>query len=739
MQVKEYLRENIKEAYTINKTDAINIDKTDKNSPKAPIPDDSRLGWNEERATAWHKMQPPSKPSKSELEVYKKYINQKKEKVTQPKILILGSTVEFRELAYELGCNVTVVDFSKSYHDEISNDFADNTKEAILNSERPIFNDWCTLVNHKIIGRETSTFDIIIGDLAVGNVPPEKLDSFFDNIAKLLKKEGYLLGKSIYYYANKFPEKKELTKILDDTVKEVNCNAIKNLDEYVYAKTMYKLSIFNIKSDFEGKFGAKQIDFSSMHKQILNYVGEDENLKKIFNIYLGKETSFSSKMPEKFFIYSYIEIIKLAKKKGLSIFDIEYGTDYYKDDYPLIVFFKTENDKNKYIIPNNAIVSFLNSNGKLIDEWKASVSSRFFLIEIDRIVNNESPFVTLQKIISELQSLFKGKLSINNDLNFILSENIKYENIENETRSLVENSQLEDNPKLQTKLKRNFIYGILIYEAFIISQKNNFHANNVLILLLQELFKDNEETAKGKIWAPRESPWVAAKICICLYPLFKHFKDLNNKLNSLKSKREIKERDKLIKQIEDQAISKEYETKIKNVVESINSKNDENCDKPKMWHTEIGSDFDTSALCLEVLHLYNYYLKNKSIETTIFGILNEYVLNDKIYETFIKYPIYNSLIDQICHKQKINGEYAHKKLCGRIEWYSILYIICKDMAKKCKHCDRPTYEEPANFIAEKLRRFWVVFKDQFEVIYKETKDLEQSFIPQILYCCSKVF
>ncbi len=698
-----------------------------------------KLDWNAERAKAWRKMQPPSKPSKSELMVYEKYINQKKEKVAQPKILILGSTVEFRELAYSLKCKVTVVDYSKSYHDIISNDLSSVNKDNILKSERFILSDWCKLIDNETIKGELSTFDIIIGDLAVGNVPPEELENFFENIAKLLKNDGYLLGKSIYYYTNRLPEKTAITKILDDTVRDIEKIGITNIDEvdkYVYAKTMYNLSIFNTKFDYFAKFGAKQVDFLSMHKQISDYVGEDEKLKQVFNIYLGPETSFSSKMPQNFFIYSYIEIIKLAKKNGLGIFDIEYGGDYYKDDYPLIIFYKTEFNQKNYKIPNNEIVAFLNSNGKFINEWKNSISSRYFLIEIDRIVDNESPFVSLQEIINKLQNLFKGKLVINNNLNLILSKNITYDNIEAETKILVENvPQLKNNPKLQNKLKKNFIYGILIYEAFMISAKNKYRANNVLILLLQELFRDNNETAKGRMWEPHMAPWVAAKICICLYPLFEHFKKLTTKLDLLNKQIDIEQRDELIKEIENQVISSEYETKIRNVVESISSKNGYECDKPKMWHSQMGSDFDASALCLEVLHLYNIYLKNDSIDGKILEILNEYVLNDKIYETFIKYPIYDSLIAQICNQEKFNGEYAFKKLCGRIEWYSILYKICIDKAKNCKRRnERLMYEEPTKFIAEQLKRFWMVFKDQIEKIHKTTINLEKSFIPQILYC-----
>ena len=92
---------------------------TEASKSEEPLnPESVELDWNAERAKAWHKMKPPSKPSESEINIYRKYFNIKKNQYN-PRVLILGSTVEFRQLAFELGFSVTVVDYSKTYHDII--------------------------------------------------------------------------------------------------------------------------------------------------------------------------------------------------------------------------------------------------------------------------------------------------------------------------------------------------------------------------------------------------------------------------------------------------------------------------------------------------------------------------------------------------------------------------------------------------------------------------------------------
>ncbi len=679
----------------------------------------NELDWNEERARAWHKMQPPSKPSKSEINIYKKYFEIKKNEYN-PRVLILGSTVEFRQLAFELGFNVTVVDYSKTYHDIISEDLGEN-KAEILNSETPIYCEWSEMLpNDKL---EEESFDIIIGDLAVGNVSYKKIDKFFENISKLLKKDGYFLGKSIYTYSDFKTDKHEIIKKLQELVD----NNIVN-DSIVYAKTMYDLSVFNA-DIVDKKANTKKINFANLYALINEFVGTDNARKKIFSIYLGEDTNFKDKMPSNFYIYEYSYILDLLNKCNFDIIDIEYGNDYYKDNYPLLILQKVDFENESQVLN---IQTFISNNDKFLVEWKKNIASRFFLINLDQVDSVSDRCISLEEIKTRIRKLFNQTskngamqaVEIGNDLNFTILS-IEDEAINRETDALVKGTSIEYDETQKEKLKKHFIYGILFYEAYVVQKEiPQNKCNDIEKLILKELFKDVNETKINHLWDPHDSPWVAAKICICLLPLYKQY-----------------EKDKKT------SLIFPYLSQLENVVEAISTKiNQQDC----MWHTEIGSMFDTSALCLEVLYGYKNCFKgiykDKSdkralntslIKSTIDKVLKKYVLHGKICETFIKYPIYLSLIEQVCANSDINGKPAYKKMCGRIEWYTILYMICKDESKNPYTQDKQEdYTLATKYIAKQLRKFWYYFNINIEKIYKQTKEKEISLIPQIVYCIS---
>lgn len=70
-------------------------------------------------------------------------------------------------------------------------------------------------------------------------------------------------------------------------------------------------------------------------------------------------------------------------------------------------------------------------------------------------------------------------------------------------------------------------------------------------------------------------------------------------------------------------------------------------------------------------------------------------------------------------------------MCGRVEWYTILYVICKQKENDLKEEE---YGVAASYISTQLKRFWKIFKKSIEPIYFNTINLEKSLVPQILYC-----
>ena len=67
-----------------------------------------KYSWDTNIARDWKWVTTPSRPSLSELRVMERVLE---EYPRGSKILILGSTAEFRDMAYELGFKTTIVDY----------------------------------------------------------------------------------------------------------------------------------------------------------------------------------------------------------------------------------------------------------------------------------------------------------------------------------------------------------------------------------------------------------------------------------------------------------------------------------------------------------------------------------------------------------------------------------------------------------------------------------------------------
>ena len=79
-----------------------------------------KKGWNNNLALVWTHMVGPSRPTVSELYVYTKYAHKLLEaKKRKLKLLVLGSTPEFRDWGFEENMIVTVMDCNPDYHEAI--------------------------------------------------------------------------------------------------------------------------------------------------------------------------------------------------------------------------------------------------------------------------------------------------------------------------------------------------------------------------------------------------------------------------------------------------------------------------------------------------------------------------------------------------------------------------------------------------------------------------------------------
>ena len=160
-------------------------------------------GWNKNLASIWTNNVAPSRPSNAEMCVYTKYLRELQSQCGQRiKMLVLGSTPEFRDWGFEQAIDISVVDKSIEYHKCISREIRHkNIKESVY------VQNWEEMTFDK-------QFDLIIGDLAIGNVDPDLFHVFLQNVNKSLSKNGFFLGKSLIWDENELI--KSPTEIIDD-------------------------------------------------------------------------------------------------------------------------------------------------------------------------------------------------------------------------------------------------------------------------------------------------------------------------------------------------------------------------------------------------------------------------------------------------------------------------------------------------------------------------------------------
>src|SRR3989344_7474494 len=142
--------------------------------------------WNENFAKTWKRYPSPARPSKEELGIFKKFLNfYYFEKSNLLKVLILGSTPEFRDLCNKNYLEVYCMDINKRTYEALGLLVKQkNNKEKLINS------NW---LDFSVPFR----FDIIIGDNVTGMFSITKYPQFFKKMSKHLEKGGLLILRSM--------------------------------------------------------------------------------------------------------------------------------------------------------------------------------------------------------------------------------------------------------------------------------------------------------------------------------------------------------------------------------------------------------------------------------------------------------------------------------------------------------------------------------------------------------------
>jgi len=138
-------------------------------------------------AEVWSKFPVPARPSKEEL----KYLETELKRFGKnSKILILGSTIEYRSLCNKLGIRPYVADFDKSIYGILTK----YSKEKFV-GEHFLEVDWLKI-------KEKNKFDVIIGHRAINVIGKEVLQKFFLRMKRVLKPSGIFYCKGNVQFIN---------------------------------------------------------------------------------------------------------------------------------------------------------------------------------------------------------------------------------------------------------------------------------------------------------------------------------------------------------------------------------------------------------------------------------------------------------------------------------------------------------------------------------------------------------
>jgi len=135
--------------------------------------------WSIDFAEKWKNYPEPARPTRGELEIIGRYLEKKK----RPKVLILGSTIEYRLLCHKLKCDTAVIDYSRINYGILSK----QTKVKL--NEKFIERNWLEMGFR-------GEFDFILGDYAVGVVSRGDIGVFLRKLRQAVKKDGIIILKT---------------------------------------------------------------------------------------------------------------------------------------------------------------------------------------------------------------------------------------------------------------------------------------------------------------------------------------------------------------------------------------------------------------------------------------------------------------------------------------------------------------------------------------------------------------
>lgn len=200
-----------------------------------------------------------SGPDEKTLVVEKRFIEIARGNKKKIRTLILGATPEIRDLAISMGHETVAVDISPRLTLALTN--------VMKHKDDPnnifMVGDWLKI--HKFL--EKDSFDIVLGDLAVNNLPYTLWDGFFKSLSYVMKKDGCFIPRHpVFNYPT-------ITRTCEEVIREFrhNKNSVMEMIMELGLSTDYVKENYNHKEK-----SLPWININKYDKQMKKYLTKEE-------------------------------------------------------------------------------------------------------------------------------------------------------------------------------------------------------------------------------------------------------------------------------------------------------------------------------------------------------------------------------------------------------------------------------------------------------------------------------
>ena len=683
---------------------------TDNNDAQENIAQNIDNLWDSDVATFWKNINPPSRPAPQEINYYQEELKKISDHNRQKKMLILGTTNEFRVLGKACEFEITIVDFSKPYYQSRTKQLIESESsydQTDVDKEKVVFCRWDEMCENDYLKSQIGTFDVILGDLAIGNVSPEHLEDTIRAISRMLNKDGLFIFKDLFAFDKSIKQeefrKEQIKKIISEDLRE-DCSL-----KDAFARSMYLLSM--IASEKNGE--CSRINYSKITKIIEDLQSQGIITEKhpLYKIYVSNDfTDGTAKI--NFFVYEIKKITKLLYKYNLILKDSAYCDTIYCRFFPIMTFQKKDVSSlncNSLLFNKATTYDDIGSNFSynIKDMWIKYLPAQYYIVRLCSELQSTT-ISDKEKIYQEIKHTLSEKIkpSINEDLCF----EIKYDD---ETMNEEYKSISGASADIQESMSKLYKHANILYLTLTLIKEKNFLSHVIFDRLFLDV-KNGYCVIKGKDKTTYRVPWIPAKICLSG--------------RSLMTNREMEE----AKAFNMEAVLNMEKKKLTELVHNICNDFDMGS---SIWKCDVGSKKEALSLCVETLIAYYNNLEDaykEKVKLIFTNILQNFIADDNIYETIAVYPIgahiMQSIIADNDNKTKINGELLHKKFLSRIEFYAILYRIMFFMSEH----GFGEYNEEKEVLDMHLNQFWMNFKQNSDLQSSLTKK-EVLSVPQIYY------